>query len=48
MKTKFRVLVTLQSVMASIVLFWLTGYLIMFILPVLGLVYTIMGGKIHG
>ncbi|MDD4184470.1 MAG: hypothetical protein PHI01_03575 [Candidatus Izemoplasmatales bacterium] len=48
MKTKFRLFVAFEMFICGVVLFWLTGFLVMFVLPFIGLVYVGFGGKIHG
>ncbi|GEM_PF-1011836 len=47
MKLRERVLVFLFSLFWFVVMFWLIGSLWFFIIPGLGLVYVIAGGKIH-
>jgi len=47
MKLKQRILVELSLFFWGVILFWFWGSLIFFLLPVLGLVFVIIGGKIH-
>jgi hypothetical protein len=47
MNLKDRILIFLSSISLAIILFWYFGWLVVFGLPVLGLVYVIFGGHRH-